>query len=86
MLLTDMLTIRLILSRTEAGRLIGIQGQNIKDIRSYTQADISIDKDRNRQRTVNIKGKSFDVFLAIDEIINSIQGQSSVLWKRPLRL
>ena len=81
-----MFQIKLLLSRAEAGRLIGIGGTNIKIIRESSDTTIHLDKDDSKERILVIKGSFPNALKATDLILDSIEDSITKLGGRHIRI
>ena len=67
-----MSTIRILMTRRECGRLIGVGGPNIQKLRLKTSCFISTDKDTGGDRTVSVRGELINAIETLDFIADSI--------------
>ena len=78
--------IRILLSRSEAGRLIGVSGDNIRQVRMCTKAKLFIDTDESSNRVVIISGNEEEIITALEMISSSIENPSGGMGRKHLKL
>ena len=80
------MNLRILLSRSEAGRLIGVKGVNIKQVRGCAKAKIYIDTDDSNHRVVIISGNRDDIWRALEMISSLIENPSGGMGRKHLKL
>ena len=79
-------TVRLLMQRAEAGRLIGDKGQTVQEIRRTYDVKIFIDQDTSSQRVVTVTGERHLVIKAMDTIAETLQDQKGAMCNKSLQL
>ena len=79
-------SLRLLLTRAECGRLLGIKGENIQKIRKNTTTTIHLDKDNSKERVLSMSGSEESVVNACDLLLDCINSDSVKMGKSKLRL
>ena len=79
------MTVRLLLSRTESGRLIGLGAKVIREIRRSSSCSILIDKDTGGERTVSVSGEESDVIQALGLIAEAIEPEGGAMSNKSLK-
>ena len=80
------LNVKLLLTRAEAGSIIGIRGGNISKLRGETNVCLHISKDKTEQRILSIRGNQENAYAALENIFDTIDERNTGLRKRPLKL
>ena len=80
------LNVKLLLTRAEAGSIIGIKGGNISKLRGETNVCLHISKDKTEQRILSIRGNQENAYAALENILDTIDERNTGLRKRPLKL
>ena len=78
--------LRVLLSPTVAGRLLGQGGKNIQDIRKSSNTIIHLSKDDSKDRIVVIRGSFENVLKAADLVVDSIESEVTKLGGKNLRI
>ena len=79
-------SLRLLLKRCDAGKILGINVRNMKDIRQCSGAKIHLDKQCGIERVMTITGDLENVMKATDLVMLSLEGDKSVLGRKSLKL
>ena len=82
----DTVCLRILLSRTEAGRLIGLKGANIDSLRQTTKTNIHIDNDGSSKRVATITGPFMNVCVAAGKVSDSIENPNIGLGRKGINL
>ena len=78
--------IRVLLSRSESGAIIGIRGENIKLIRAQSMAKIHFDRDDSYQRVVSISGTVEQIKICLDLFTDNIEEKFPRAGRKYLKL
>ena len=68
--MSNQTSLRILLTRSEVGRLIGMGAESIRRLRRENNTNIEIDKDIINHRVVTLKGEFKDVTNVIEEILD----------------
>ena len=77
--------VKILLTRGEAGKIIGLGGKSIDELRKYTGARIHLNKDVSKERILCVRGCLAIVMNAIDRIIDLMDNDGRPLGKGALK-
>ena len=83
--MTDYFSVKILLNRNEAGNIIGLKGATIDDIRSKSKASIHLDRDKSKDRILQIKGVKGSVMKAVDHILDVFDEKSVEMGKKSMK-
>ena len=84
--MTSNMSVRILLSQSEAGRLIGEKGKMIKLLRGNFPCDFKLNGCDASQRIMNIKGNLDSVSSAIAELVDIKENPTGLLGRKSLKL
>ena len=79
------LNIKILLNRNEAGRIIGLQGSTIEDIRTNSWASLHLDKDKSKERILKVRGPKGSVMKAVDHILEVFEEGNVRMGKKSIK-
>ena len=84
--MSEGISTRLLLGRQEVGRLLGVGGKTIVEVRKRSEAKIHIDKDGSKDRIVTISGNRACVISAVETVAELTQSSSQSISNKSLKL
>ena len=84
--MSNQTSLRILLTRSEVGRLIGIGAESIRRLRRENNTNIEIDKDIINHRVVALNGEFIDVTNVIEEILDITEPTYGSISKKTLKV